>query len=195
MKKLKICFIKLIVLGMICSSCGDFVDPVLPYKDFDFAVYLRTVAVASSSFDSQNLSNSRFAITIEAVDPELGGTVESVEVRVRHRRLVEGVGNVYIPSAGANNEVVDVLVKTLTSSDFGPNSESRFLRAEVQVTAPEILAALGLSEDQIQSGDNFEIRLNLRDKFGRTFNDINAGPNVRGGAFYASPFLYNVGVN
>jgi hypothetical protein len=195
MKILKNNFVKLLTLVLLVTSCTDFVDPVLPYKDFNLAIYLRTIARTSTSFEHLNLPNSNFNITVEAVDPEGGRTLESVEVRVRHRRIVDGGGVVYIPAAGANNLVNDVLIKTLTLADFQPNNESRFLRAQIQFTALEALSALGLSDDQINVGDNFEVRLKLRDKFGRVFNDINAGASIKNEVFYASPFLYLVSVN
>ncbi|PSL01685.1 hypothetical protein [Cecembia rubra] len=195
MKIIKKIFVKLLTLVVLFTSCTDFVDPVLPYKDFNLAVYLRTISRTSTSFNSSNLADSKFNITVEAVDPEGGRTVESVEVRVRHRRSVVGGGFIFTPAAGANNLVNDVLIKTLTLADFQPNNESRFLRAGIQFTALEALSALGLSENQINVGDNFEVRLKLRDKFGRVFNDINAGASIKNEVFYASPFLYIVPVN
>lgn len=194
MKILKNSFVRLLTLVLLVTSCTDFVEPILPYNGFDTAVYLRTIARTSTSFNHLNLPNSNFDITVEAVDPEGGRTVESVEVRLRHRRLVVGVGNVYLPAAGANNLVNDVLIKTLTAADFKPNDQSRFLRAGIQLTAPEVLTALGLTPSQIDVDDAFEVRLRLRDKFGRVFNDINASGNIKVGDFYASPFLYVVTV-
>jgi hypothetical protein len=195
MKILKNSFVRFLTLVLLVTSCTDFVEPILPYEGFDTAVYLRTIARTSTSFNHLNLPNSKFDITVEAVDPKGGRTVESVEVRLRHRRLFDGVGNVYIPTAGANNLVNDVLIKTLTAADFKPNDQSRFLRADIQLTAPEVVTALGLTPSQINVADAFEVRLKLRDKFGRVFNDINAGGNIKNEVFYASPFLYVISVN
>ena len=88
------------------SSCRDFVEPNIPYTDFDTAAYLRTISRTSTTFNFFDLANSKFALTLEAVDAEDGNTVETVEIRVRHRRLIPGVGLEYTP---AN----DVLVRTL----------------------------------------------------------------------------------
>jgi len=87
------------------------VEPRIPYSTFDTAAYLRTITRTSTSFNFFNLANSKFDIVIEAVDAEDGATVETVEVRVRHRRLIPGVGLKYTPQA-------DVLIKTLQKSDF-----------------------------------------------------------------------------
>lgn len=195
MKIIKNSIVSLFILCMAFTSCTEFVDPVIPFNNLETSVFLRTIARTSISFNSLDLANSRFEITVEAVDSEAGKTIDSVQVRVRHRRAVPGGGNVFIPAAGANNKVNDVLVKSLTLADFKPNDKSRFLRSIIQVSATEILSKLGLSESQILAKDNFEIRLRVKDKFGRVFNDVNAGPDIKGGAFYDSPFLYIVTVN
>ena len=169
------------------SSCRDFVEPRIPYATFDTGAYLRTIARTSTTFNFFDLANSKFALTLEAVDIEDGKTVQTVEIRVRHRRLIPGVGLKYTPTS-------DALVKTLQASDFAPNADSRFLRASFQVTSTEALAAVGLSAAEIKGGDVFEFRLVLNDKFGRRFSSDNVTTNVGGAPFYASPFQYPVSV-
>lgn len=184
----------LVSMLVFITSCTDFVEPRIPYSTFDTGAYLRTVARTSDTFNFFDLANAKFDITIEGVDAENGATVESVEVRVRRRRLIPGVGLQYVPLPLAGGGVNDVLVKTLTSADFAPNDQSKFLRAKILVTSTETFAALGLTASQINGGDVFEFRLKMTDKSGRVFNDVNASADIKGGAFYASPFLYNVSV-
>ena len=169
------------------SSCRDFVEPRIPYATFDTGAYLRTIARTSTTFNFFDLANSKFALTLEAVDIEDGKTVQTVEIRVRHRRLIPGVGLKYTPTS-------DALVKTLQASDFAPNADSRFLRASFQVTSTEAIAAVGLTAADIRGGDVFEFRLVLNDKFGRRFSSDNVTTNVGGAPFYASPFQYPVSV-
>jgi hypothetical protein len=187
MKTLKYSFGLLAMAVIFLSSCRDFVEPNVPYKDFDTGAYLRTISRTSTSFNFFNLPTSKFALTIEAVDVEDGKTVQTVEVRVRHRRLIPGVGLRYTP---AN----DVLVKTLQASDFTTNTSSRFLRSTFEVTAAEAIAAVGLTAAGINGGDVFEFRLVLNDKFGRRFSSDNVTTNVAGAPFYDSPFQYPVTV-
>jgi hypothetical protein len=163
------------------------VEPNVPYKDFDTGAYLRTITRTSTTFNFFDMASSKFALTIEAVDKEDGKTVQTVEVRVRHRRLIPGVGLRYTP---AN----DVIVKTLKASDFKTTDKSRFLRADVQVTAAEAIAAVGLTTAGISGGDVFEFRLVLIDKFGRSFSSNNVTTNVAGAPFYDSPFQYPTSV-
>ena len=187
MKMLRYSFGLMATALIFLSSCRDFVEPRIPYATFDTGAYLRTIARTSTTFNFFDLANSKFALTLEAVDIEDGKTVQTVEIRVRHRRLIPGVGLKYTPTS-------DALVKTLQASDFGPNADSRFLRASFQITATEAIAAVGLTAADIQGGDVFEFRLVLNDKFGRRFSSDNVTTNVAGATFYASPFQYPVSV-
>uniref|UniRef100_UPI004048CE91 hypothetical protein n=1 Tax=Algoriphagus sp. TaxID=1872435 RepID=UPI004048CE91 len=187
MKMLRYSFGLMATALIFLSSCRDFVEPRIPYATFDTGAYLRTIARTSTTFNFFDLANSKFALTLEAVDIEDGKTVQTVEIRVRHRRLIPGVGLKYTPTS-------DALVKTLQASDFGPNADSRFLRASFQVTATEAIAAVGLTSADIQGGDVFEFRLVLNDKFGRRFSSDNVTTNVGGATFYSSPFQYPVSV-
>ncbi|MFD2035834.1 hypothetical protein ACFSKL_13610 [Belliella marina] len=180
----------LATLILLVSSCADFVDPVIPYKDFDTGGYLRTIDRTSDSFNFFDLPNSNFALILESVDANDGRDLVSVEVRVRHRRLIPDVGLEYLPELG----VEDRLVLTLTESDFAANSESRFTRATFSIPAMDAIEAVGLSEDDIEQGDVFEFRLVLKDKKDRIFSDHNRSSDVAGGNFYDSPFFYNVTV-
>ena len=169
------------------SSCRDFVEPNIPYSEFDTGAYLRTITRTSTTFNFFNLGSSRFALTLEAVDIEDGATVETVEIKVQHRRLIPGVGLEYTPSA-------PVLIRTLSAADFAPNDQSRFLRTSFEIPAAEAIAAVGLTPADIEGGDVFEFSLILNDKFGRSFNRENVSGNIAGAPFYDSPFQYFVSV-
>lgn len=194
MKLIKYSFGLLVGMLTLFTACTDFVEPRIPYSEFDTGLYLRTTARTSTSFNFFDLANSRFTITIEAVDEQLGATLENVEVRVRRRRLIPGVGLQFVPAAGAGGAVNDVLITTLNRSNFAPVPDSRFPRATINITAPETFTRLGITAAQVNGGDIFEFRLVARDNKGRVFNDVNASSDIKGGLFYSSPFLYNVGV-
>jgi len=188
MKMLKYTFGLLVGALVFLSSCRDFVEPNIPYSTFDTAAYLRTIERTSTTFNFFSLGSSNFALTLEAVDAEDGATVETVEIEVQHRRLIPGVGLEYTPSAGP------IGIKTLSASDFAPNSDSRFLRTSFVITAAEAIAAVGLTPGDIAGGDVFEFSLILNDKFGRSFKRENISGNVAGAPFYDSPFQYFVSV-
>ncbi|WP_296701102.1 hypothetical protein [Algoriphagus sp.] len=187
MKMLKYSFGLLAGALVFLSSCRDFVEPNIPYAEFDTAAYLRTIDRTSTTFNFFNLSSSKFALTLEAVDIEDGATVETVEIKVQHRRLIPGVGLEYTPAA-------PVLIKTLSAADFTSNTESRFLRTSFEISAVEAISAVGLTPADIEGGDTFEFSLILNDKKGRSFNRENVSSNVAGATFYDSPFQYFVNV-
>lgn len=187
MKMLKYTFGLLLGALVFLSSCRDFVEPNIPYSEFDTAAYLRTIARTSTTFNYFSLGSSTFALTLEAVDIEDGATVETVEIKVQHRRLIPGVGLEYTPSE-------PVLIKTLSASDFAPNTESRFLRTSFEISASEAISAVGLTPGDIEGGDVFEFSLILNDNKGRSFNRENVSGNVAGAPFYDSPFQYFVNV-
>jgi hypothetical protein len=63
----------------------------------------------------------------------------------------------------------------------------------LQLPASETLAALGLSEDQLNGGDVVNYRLVLKLTDGREFTNVASG-TVTGGSFFSSPFEYNASV-
>lgn len=183
MKIFKYSFGLLVSALVLLSSCRDFVEPNIPYSTFDTGAYLRTISRGATTFSLASLGTAKLALTVEAVDIEDGGTVETVEIRVRHRRLIPGVGLKYTP-------VADVLIKTLQKTDFAPNADSRFLRSTFEISAADAIKAVGLTSAGMEVGDVFEFQVILNDKFGRKFDSKNVTTNVAGAPFYASPFQY-----
>lgn len=199
---IKYSFGVLLAFMMFATSCVDFIEPNVPYATFNTGTYLRTIRSApntSTNFNFFELANSKFALTLEAVDAEGGTTVDNVQIRVRHRRLIPGVGLEYVP-AGTGSQVNDVLIRTLNGSEFqkateNPNHPSTiYTRASFEINALDAIEAVGLTPAQIEGGDTFEFRLILTDINGRVFDSNNRSADVSGGIFYDSPFLYNVNV-
>jgi hypothetical protein len=193
MRKIYKISLVLVVQMILVSSCRDFVDPNIPYSDFDNGSYLRTISAASASsvapttnFNFFALNDAKFEATFEVVDNQLGGTVDNVTFSVQHLRI-GATGQILTPAQPR-------LVKTLAASDFTSNSESKFPRSTVTITAAEAAAAVGLTFDQLDGGDFFQFSAELTTKEGRVFNADNASADVRGGFFYSSPFFYRLPV-
>jgi hypothetical protein len=200
MKINKIGFGFLLSLMWVFSACMDFVEPNVPYKTFNTGLYLRTISGGTGqSFNFFNLSGSKFSVEIEAVDGEEGATLETVEIFVRHRRLIPGVGFTFKPT-GTTSQVNQVAIGTLTKDKFvkateNPNHPTTlYLRGKFEISTTELLGKLDMNEADILGGDAFEIRLKATDRFGRVFDDTNRSPDVQGGFFYRSPFRYDVPV-
>jgi hypothetical protein len=183
----------LVCVLLFAASCRDFVEPNIPYSEFDNGTYVRTIRTATASsvapsltFNFFNLSVGKFEATIEVVDNALGSSVDNVTIKVRHLRI-GATGQVYTP-------LQPVLIRTIAGSEFTSNSESKFPRHTFSITAAQAVAACGLTFDQLDGGDFFDFSVELTDTKGRVFNADNASSDVRGGFFYDSPFFYRVGV-
>jgi hypothetical protein len=164
---------------LIMNACTDFVDPAIPYSNFETGVYLRTIS-ATPNFNFFDLTASTWVLVVEAVDEKNGDLVDEVDVFVKRRR-------------GASLTTEEYIL-TLPRSAFASNPESKYLRATITVTVPTALDVMGMTEDDINGGDFFEFRLELRDTKGRTFTNSNLSGDVSGGAYYRSPFFYRVPV-
>ena len=195
----KIGFGFLMSLLVVSTACVDFIEPNVPYATFNTGLYLRTLSGLGQTFNIFTLPGSNFNLELEAVDAEEGETLETVEIFVRHRRLIAGVGFEYIP-AGTSTQVNQVLIGTLTKADFqkateNPNHPTTlYRRGTFSISLEQVVQALGVTLADIEGADAFEFRLKATDRFGREFNDLNRSPDVQGGFFYRSPFRYDVPV-
>lgn len=179
-----------IFAALSIAACTDFVDPAIPYSDFDTGVYLRTLVFPASSFVFTDLETSTFSVTVEAVDIEDGGLVEEVEVFVARRR-----GQDVSPESRLMTVPASAFQPhSITLPNVHPASGSKYPAATIEATVPEMLQAMGMDVSDIEGGDFFEVRLSLRDRNGRVFSNNNLSPDVAGGGFFRSPFFYRVPV-
>ena len=196
----KIGFGFLMSLLVVITACVDFIEPNIPYATFNTGLYMRTLSGGTGqNWSIFDLQGSNFNVEFEAVDAEEGETLETVEIFVRHRRLIAGVGFEYIP-AGTSTQVNQVLIGTMTRADFQKATENpnhpttRYLRGSFSISAADVVSALGVTFADIEGADAFEFRVRATDRFGRVFDDTNRSPDVQGGFFYRSPFRYDVPV-
>ena len=194
----KIGFGFMMSLMVVFSACVDFIEPNVPYATFNTGLYLRTISGGQNiNWNFFDLQSAEFSVEVEAVDAEEGETLETVEIFVRHRRLIPGVGFEFIPAA-SGGQVNQVQIGTMTRADFQKATENpnhpttRYLRGTFRISAAQVAQALGVTFADLAGGDAFEIRLRATDRFGRVFSDTNRSPDVQGGFFYRSPFRYDV---
>lgn len=188
MNRIKIFFGFFIALSI--SACTDFVDPAIPYSNFDTGVYLRTIVAPAANFNFFDLANSRFTAQVEAVDIEDGRLVREVEVLVQRRRGQALSG--------------EVKIATIPASAFQPHSivlpevhhpsGSKYPAATIDISVPAAVQAMNMTLEDIDGGDFFEFRLILHTTDGRIFTNTNLSPDISGGAYYRSPFFYRIPV-
>lgn len=167
-------------MTLALGSCKiDNPEPI-PITNVNYGAILRTIKVNSGTFNKFDLAGSKFSVEVEVDDPQRGKAFQEVDVFLKHRR-----------GQAVTNEIK---LKTIPESAFAVNETSKLPRTVIEVTANEAMAALQLTEAQVDGGDFFEFRMVLRLKDGRTFTDANASEAIRGTAFFNSPFFYRVTV-
>jgi hypothetical protein len=141
---------------------------------------LRTVSIISNQIPIGSV-DSRFAVEVELQDVENGALVSSVEVYVGFR------DNTVAPG-GTDLDAAEVLAATLDPSTFetGPFGLPRF---SYEITLPEMIAALPITDADVDGSDQFTIRFELVLSDGRRYSfEDNTGTLT--GSFFSSPFLY-----
>ena len=86
------------------------------------------------------------------------------------------------------------MLESIPATDFATDPDTGYPRSDITVQAADILSTFGLTEADVQGGDQVEIRFELVMKDGRKFSKDNASGVVTGGAFFNSPFFYRVPV-
>lgn len=157
---------------------------------FEQGGYMRTVTpypVSATTFkvSKANMTGTKMELVAEAVTPNSGALFSSYDLVVRF---------VDATAANGNNSKADVALKSYAASAYAKDPNTGYPRATLSVTGKEMQDKLGLTDDQVSSGDRFEVRATMRLTDGKSFTASNTGVNITGGAFYSSPFFYRVNV-
>ena len=173
-------------------SCETEIIDKIDVFSLQTGAYMRTVApwplnVANGIvFSKAGLPAANVKLTIEAVDPQQGSTLSSYDLTVRF------VDNT--PANGTMSKAYTVL-ESLPASSFTKDAASGYPRRDLTFTAANLMTKLGLTAADISSGDSFEVLAVMRLTDGRSFTDVNSGAEIKGGAYYKSPFFYRITVN
>ncbi len=173
------------LLFIACEDGEEVFDQIV--ENEQRGAVLRTVSVEESEilYDvaTSTVLGGNFTVILEEQDQEDGALLGSVEVYVAFEDETEG---------GTDNDQAEVLLETIPSSAFSPG-EFGLPRTEYTVSAETLQTTLGLSGDQIFGGDRFTVRFELILTDGRRFS-LAQNSGTLTGAFFSSPFQYNVNV-
>lgn len=178
-----------VILALSIASCTDFVDPAIPYNNFETGAYLRTLA-STPNINFFAIPSAQFSVTVEAVDIQDGKLVRDVDVFAARRRGPAVTAEVKIGNIPAS----EFKPHTTIIPDVHPASGSKYPAATFTIGIPAVLQALGLTQADINGGDFIEFRLLLNTTDGRTFTNSNLSPDISGGLYYRSPFFYRIPV-
>jgi hypothetical protein len=174
----------LFTLGLITLfvSCGEDESTITQVdENVVRGAILRTIEVDPLNFDLRDIERP-WNLTVEMEDNKQGDLLDFVEIYVTFFDNTPENGE---------NPVERQFVKIIEASDF-VNGPIDLPRGNLTLDLPEVTAAAGLNEDQVEGGDVFrvELELNLTDGRVYTKDDVNGG--VAGGSFFRSPYQYRL---
>ena len=157
----------------VFASCEDEeLAPILSFDTATIGAYPRLVELTTGEYDLANIGTSALVYEVDFVDESLGGEV--VEY------IIEGQ---FIDNTPGNDVSKGILeFASFTPGDF---STSRNGNQGIAITIPltEALAFWGLSEDEVNPGDQFAFSTTVVHSDGTPYSAANSTSTVRGAAF------------
>ena len=172
--KTKNIFLALLVVTFGIFSCADPDEkPILTFEDATKGGYAKLISESAKLINvlsESTVNASQYTYQVEFVDLQNGGLVTEYKLDLT-----------YEPVAGSDVTIENYLV--WAPSDFidGPNGLKAI--SETTITAPQILAALGLNWDELAPGDNFVFEGFVTLEDGNTYGFSNSSAAVNGSAF------------
>ena len=156
MKNLNIFFI--LLFSVLILSCGK--ENVDPITQVTTGAYPRKLDL-TASLKMSDLDNSKINLTVEFEDGDKGKQVARYDWAVEHRDISTN-GTV---SNGVN-------LRSIPASEFTVNADG-YQQANIEFTLQEILAALSLTEQEIEANDSFRFfaELHMADGVSYDFNN------------------------
>lgn len=171
----KIYIVLSLAVMMILSSCVDEERlPIVVLDTVEKGAYPRLIDQTDKLVNLFDVDGSSYTYNIEFVD-ETGG-----------EQVVEYIVDVFYDDNNADNGDNSAgpfeFVK-LDKNSFTPGANGYLQAPTITIKASEVVAALGLSQDDLKAGDNFNFvgRIILED--GRVFSQSNSSATVVGPAF------------
>jgi len=204
-------------MGVVMSCRDESLYP-LPYADKDFAGYLRIIHIRSNILDANNLAASAFEYTLEAVDEKNGDNLDEVEIYVSHRRgtgLTDEVLLTTVPGTAfsAVPQPTISLFKRATITLTATQIQTALATLNTDpdgacATCSPVGGLVAYPGGALLANDQVILRWRMILKDGKQFSVLNpqaavnpafaktdqanTTPNITGGQFYSSPFIYTV---
>ena len=142
--------------------------------------YLTVLNVETAIFDILDLDNAAYVFNGEIFDREGGNLVQNVQFYASYTSI-----------DGARLPETSQPFKTLERGAFSAG-DNGLPRARIEIQISEVIAALGLTEDDLSLGDRFNIRWVLNLTNGQSFTRGDASPDAEGA--FRTPYQANVAV-
>lgn len=176
----KISFIATLVLIIGCSDTEKTIDEV--FDGTTRGTALKTIP-EQTNLEFNVGGESLVTISAQVID-QRGQDVDRIDV------YMSFVDNQTESDDPANNSIDEELFTTVPASAL--DSSGDYPVFNFQFTGDEFNSFFGLTDTDYTGGDRINVRLALVMNDGRVFTSDNVNNVVSGGAFYRSPFQYNV---
>ena len=159
-------------------ACKDEPLPFDTFDDYAKGAFSRLLSTDGGAYFFTDPDNSSFSFDVEYYDENNGGDIASHEWLVYHRNNV--TGDVSAP----------VMIANVASSSFGKDPNSGLPSASFVFALPDAFAALGITIDDVNGGDDiiFDGYLVMND--GRRFGPDNTDGAIQGGAGFDGVFRF-----
>jgi len=166
--------IYIFLLGIIMSSCADEnLGPILTFDKAGKGVYPKLVSQTPQLLDLANLGTAAYDYCVEFVDETDGSSAKLYEVEAS---FVDNNPDNGDKSADA------IVIKSFTSDQFTTSANGN-REVCVSITLSELLAAFGMTPEDLVANDNFAIRTFVSNVDGVRFGFANSDSDVSGSAF------------
>ncbi|MEM1325115.1 MAG: hypothetical protein AAGI23_04125 [Bacteroidota bacterium] len=158
------------VLALSLFSCADEdLAPIVTFDDAEKGAYVRLIEQGDNLINLFDIDGSVFTYSVEFIDVEQGNQVAEY--------------NVDLVYTGSKGDIGPVRYKSFTQSDFGTCEEGYRCLENITVPATEVIAALGLTPDDLEPGDQIRADGSLVLTTGAVFGAENSSATVNGTAF------------
>lgn len=164
-----------------CETDDKAIDDV--FKNVERGAILRTLSFSNTyNFYDVDDETYKFNVEVEEQDMENGNLISEIRL---YQSFVDNKDD------GEDNSKDEALVSTFTPADLSA-SENGLPLLNMSMKLSEALAGSGLSESEINGGDQFVYRFELELTNGLILTSTNTSGTVTGGSFFSSPFSYIV---
>lgn len=180
----------LLIAVVVAQSCKTQMVEKIDDFNLEQGGYMRTVTpypvlAATFAVSKENMGGTKMELVAEAVTPNSGAAFSSYDLSIR---FVDAT-----PANGTKTTTAAAL-KSIPASAYAKDATTGYPRSTIAVTGAEALAATKLTAADVSIGDKFEVTATMKLSDGKTFSAANTGLNITGGAFYSSPFFYQINV-
>lgn len=157
------------------ASCADENEkPIITFDDAGKGAYPRLISETDKLINLFDVGGSSYNYSIEFVDLEQGALVSSYDLQVTYQDNDPSNGD---KSSGPN------ALRSYSSSDFETNGDGFKGLSNITITANELIAAAGITEDDLSAGDNFVVTGSVTTTDGQTFTAANSSASVKSSSF------------